>query len=82
MNNLPRVSYDMFNVGTSVNKSDLRAGDLVYFKNTYREGISHVGIYIGDGQFIQASSGDEKVKISNLSGSYYIQHYAGAKRVF
>ncbi|PFJ24688.1 peptidoglycan-binding protein [Bacillus thuringiensis] len=82
INNLPRVSYDMFNVGTSVNKSDLRAGDLVYFKNTYREGISHVGIYIGDGQFIQASSGDEKVKISNLSGSYYIQHYAGAKRVF
>lgn len=82
INNLPRVSYDMFNVGTPVNKSDLRAGDLVYFKNTYREGISHVGIYIGDGQFIQASSGDEKVKISNLSGSYYVQHYAGAKRVF
>jgi peptidoglycan DL-endopeptidase LytE len=77
---LPRNSADQFKTGVPVAKSELRKGDLVFFNDTYRSGISHVGIYIGNGQFIHASSGKGSVTISSMSNPYYAQHYAGAKR--
>lgn len=77
---LPRTAAEQFNVGTSVSKSNLIPGDLVYF-TTYKEGPSHVGIYLGNGQFIHASSGKEEVTISSLSSNYYTSRYIGAKRV-
>ena len=77
---LPRTAAEQFNVGTSVSKSNLIPGDLVYF-TTYKEGPSHVGIFLGNGQFIHASSGKEEVTISSLSSSYYTSRYIGAKRV-
>ena len=77
---LPRTAAEQFNVGTSVSKSNLIPGDLVYF-TTYKEGPSHVGIYLGNGEFIHASSGKEEVTISNLSSNYYTSRYIGAKRV-
>lgn len=68
------------NNGVSVAKSDLRPGDLVFFSDSV-DPIGHVGMYIGDGQFIHASSGKGCVCISSLSASYYLNHYTGAKRI-
>jgi cell wall-associated NlpC family hydrolase len=56
-------------------------GDLVFFANTYREGISHVGIYIGDGQFVHAENEGTGVTISSVYSNYYSGHYYGAYRI-
>ncbi|MDR0269278.1 C40 family peptidase [Paenibacillus sp.] len=77
--NLPHQSGSQFGMGTSVSRSELRAGDLVFF-NTSGSGISHVGIYTGDGKFAHASS-TRGVVISSLSENYYVDRYVGAKRI-
>ncbi len=65
-----------------VSKSELLPGDLVFFSDNGKfSGIFHVGIYIGDGEIIHASSGSDRVKISDLSSSWYTRNYYGAKRV-
>lgn len=66
-------------MGTAVEKSELSAGDLVFF-NTTGKGVSHVGVYIGDGKFAHASS-SKGVTVSKLSESYYVNRYVGAKRI-
>lgn len=76
---IPRVSRDQYNVGTPVSFSSLQAGDLVFFSLDGDKVIDHVGIFIGNGQFINASS-SKGVTIYNL-GSYWQSHYIGAKRV-
>lgn len=68
-----------FATGQAVSKGDLLPGDLVFFNTD--SSISHVGIYVGGGQFIHASSGSGKVIVSSLSGGYYDSRYAGARRV-
>ncbi len=78
--NLPRVTSDQYKAGSSVSKANLKPGDLVFFE-TYKPGPSHVGIYLGNNQFIHASSGSEKVIISSLTSSYYTEHYIGSRRV-
>ena len=77
---LPRTTTEQYQVGTYVSKGNLKVGDLVFLQNTYREGISHVGIYVGDSKMIHASS-SKGVVISDLSTSYYVSHYYGARRV-
>ncbi|MNL73147.1 Murein DD-endopeptidase MepS/Murein LD-carboxypeptidase precursor [compost metagenome] len=62
-----------------MSKDDLRLGDLVFF-NTFGNGVSHAGIYIGDGQFAHSSS-SRGVRISKLSESYYRDRYVTARRV-
>ncbi|NLO83000.1 MAG: C40 family peptidase, partial [Clostridiales bacterium] len=75
--NLPRTSTAQRSVGVAVSKSNLVAGDLVLFTNP-----SHVGIYIGNGKFIHASSGSRmRVVIDNLNSSHYKRRYIGARRV-
>jgi cell wall-associated NlpC family hydrolase len=61
---LPRTSRAMSQVGTPVSKADLRPGDLVFF---YKP-VSHVGIYIGNGKMVHASSRKSPVKVSDISG--------------
>ncbi|QEK12324.1 SH3 domain-containing protein [Crassaminicella thermophila] len=82
---IPRTSSNQVRIGKKVSKSDLRAGDLVFFDtNGVNNGkISHVGIYIGNGQFIHASSGKKakKVVISDLTEGYYKRTYVTARRV-
>jgi cell wall-associated NlpC family hydrolase len=79
--NLPRTASAQASIGKHVNKKNLKPGDLVFFKGTYKRGISHVGIYIGNNKFIHASSGAKRVTISSLSKKYYKRHYAGARRI-
>ncbi|MFC4410014.1 NlpC/P60 family protein [Chungangia koreensis] len=77
---LPRTSAEQYNVGSSVSKSDLQPGDLVFFKNTYKKGISHTGIYLGNGNVISAEN--EGIAISNINTNpYWGPRYAGAKRL-
>lgn len=83
---LPHSATSQWNSsGTYVAREDLQAGDLVLFCDPSRsngKACSHVGIYIGDGDFIHASSGSGRgVKISSLSEDYYDGYYVGAKRV-
>ncbi|SDT33081.1 NlpC/P60 family protein [Paenibacillaceae bacterium GAS479] len=75
---LPRTSKTQAKIGTKVDKSDLRPGDLVFF-NTSGKGISHAGIYVGDGKFAHASS--KGVRYTELSDSYYAKRYVTARRV-
>ena len=76
---LPRTSKEQYNVGTWVSKSSLKAGDLVFF-NTEGNGVSHLGIYIGNNQFIHASS-SKGVIITSMSNTYWAPRYYGAKRI-
>ena len=77
---IPRTADSQLYYGKRISMSQLRPGDLVFFE-TYLPGPSHVGIYIGDGKFIHASS-SKGVTISRLSQPYYAARYLGAKRVF
>lgn len=81
MPQLTRLSAaDYFQMGILVDRTDLRPGDLVFF-TTYAPGPSHVGIYSGDGRFIQASSGARRVVITPLDDPYYTARYLGARRL-
>ncbi|MFB5763593.1 C40 family peptidase [Paenibacillus medicaginis] len=76
---LPRQSSTQFEAGTAVSRDEMRPGDLVFF-NTNGRGVSHVGIYVGDGRFAHSSS-SRGVTVSSLGESYYADRYLGAKRV-
>ncbi|MDM5332398.1 NlpC/P60 family protein [Ureibacillus composti] len=77
---LNRTSGGQYQQGTSVSKSNLQVGDLVFF-NTSGSGVSHVGIYIGNGNMISAATSDG-VTIDSINDPYYWgSRYIGAKRV-
>jgi len=75
-----RTLNSMYSQGKAVSKSALQPGDVVFFQNTYKEGLSHVGIYVGGGQFIHSPQSGQVVSFANLNSSYYVKHYYGAVR--
>ncbi len=77
---LNRVAADQASQGTKINASNLKPGDLVFFDtNGGKNYINHVGIYLGDGQFIHASSGAGKVTTSSLTTGFYANTYMTAR---
>jgi cell wall-associated NlpC family hydrolase len=78
---LPRTAAEQFSQGTPVADGDLRPGDLVFFRDTYKRGISHVGIFVGDGRFIHAAGRRQGVIVSELARPYFRSRYAGARRL-
>jgi cell wall-associated NlpC family hydrolase len=79
---LPRSAAEQASATQAINKDDLQPGDLVFFDTVRRRAYSHVGIYVGDGQFIHAPSRHEQVRLDYLSASYWRKHFEGARRVF
>ena len=76
---LPRTTREQFKVGRKVEKDQLEEGDLVFFKR--RGNRAHVGIYVGDNQFVHASSYSREVKIDHLDAPYYSQRFLRGVRV-
>jgi cell wall-associated NlpC family hydrolase len=70
-----------FRRGTPVARDDLQPGDVIFFQNTYKSGLSHVALYAGHGQFIHACSPGEGVRMDPLSMDYYASRYVGARRM-
>jgi len=79
---ISRSSREQFRQGTPVSRDDLQPGDVVFFENTYRRGISHVGLYVGGGKFVHASNHRGGVKTTALDDDYYARRYVGARRMY
>jgi len=79
---LPHTASGLYQMGKPIRLNDLSAGDLVFFKNTYKRGVSHVGVYAGDNRFVHAQNRRHGVTLTALSDPYYQLHYAGARRLY
>lgn len=77
---LPRTAKGISRYGESVSKDNLAPGDLVFF-NTAHRAFSHVGIYIGEGNFIHAPSRGGAVRIESMQTNYWAERFNGAKRL-
>ncbi len=73
---LPHYTVAQYSLGAPVSRDELQPGDLVFF-----DGLGHVGIYIGGGQFIHSPHTGDVVKVSSLSESWYASTYVGARRI-
>jgi cell wall-associated NlpC family hydrolase len=74
--------WQQYNGGARIPVEQLLPGDTVFFANTYMPGLSHDGIYIGNGQFIHASDPGTGVTISCMGSSYWRSRYVGATRLW
>jgi hypothetical protein len=77
--NLPRHSGKQFEAGNPVDRDRLQKGDLIFFSTKGKNKVSHVGIYIGDGQFIHAPSRGKNIRIDSLSGNYFTKRFVGGR---
>jgi cell wall-associated NlpC family hydrolase len=78
---LPASAAAQYRVGEKVPLAELSPGDLVFFRNTYKPGISHVGIYLGENRFVHAASRRQRVVVDALDAPYYRTRFAGGRRV-
>lgn len=79
---LNRVAADQSKNGYVVDRSELMPGDILLFSRTLDGYITHVGIYVGDNQFIHSPQTGKSVEIVSLSSGYYNYGYVGARRIF
>lgn len=79
---LPRTAAAQYQEGTPIERSDLQPGDLLFFATAGGRYVSHVGIYIGNDQFINAATTNQGVIISSLDNTYWTDAYVGAKQIF
>lgn len=80
---IPRTADGMFHLrdAAPVDRSALERGDLVFFRIRGREGADHVGVYLGNGKFIQSPRTGKDIQITSLSKDYWREHYIGARRM-
>lgn len=77
------ITHDMFvqyGMGAPVDRGSLQPGDLVFFQNTFRPGMSHNGVYLGNNQMVHAENESTGVKISDITSDYYASRWYGAVR--
>lgn len=77
-----RGMWQQYNAGTRVALDEIQPGDMLFWANTYMPGLSHNGIYIGNGQFIHAADESTGVTISNMNTQYWASRYVGAVRLW
>lgn len=80
---LPRTANEMYHLrdAAPIKKGELESGDLVFFRITHRGAADHVGVYLGNGRFIQSPRTGRDIRISYLNEDYWQDHYVGARRV-
>jgi len=79
---IPRTSKEQYRQARPVSRRHLQAGDLIFFRNRYGSFVSHVGMYLGDGEFIHAPSSGKKVSIKRLDTAYWKKHFYAAGRFY
>ncbi len=78
---LPRTAREQFGVGMEVARDALRLGDLVFFKRSQTKRPAHVGIYIGNDQFIHSSTTKRKIRVDSLNTRYFSARFIGGRRI-
>lgn len=80
---IPRTANEMYHLrdASSVDRGELESGDLVFFRTQGRGTADHVGVYVGNGKFIQSPRSGRDIQITSLSEDYWQRHYVGARRV-
>jgi len=80
---IPRTANEMYHLrdAAAVNRGELESGDLVFFRTQGRGTADHVGVYVGNGKFIQSPRSGQDIQITSLSEDYWVRHYVGARRV-
>ncbi|MEC5341353.1 C40 family peptidase [Brenneria populi] len=80
---IPRTANEMYHLrdAAPIKKSELESGDLVFFRINNRGAADHVGVYVGNGKFIQSPRTGSDIRISKLNEDYWQDHYVGARRV-
>lgn len=80
---IPRTANEMYHLRDArpVDRDELQSGDLVFFRTRGRGTADHVGVYVGNGKFIQSPRTGRDIQITSLSEDYWLRHYVGARRV-
>ena len=79
--NPPRTAAGYRTYGKPVSRGQWQTGDLILFANTYKHGISHIGVYLKDGKFVHAASTGKGVRVDSLMKGYFASKYWGARRI-